>query len=131
MSPISSHRPSVTTTPKTNSPRLTEHVLLGLGGDPAFIVDLLGDLSEEYTYRADHYGAYAARLWYVREVVRSIPHLVWNAIRHGTPSARARLAASSLAVVVTFQFSHLRGSRATGPRRPSLSAQEWVRMGSS
>jgi hypothetical protein len=75
--------------------------LLALGGDPAFIADLLGDLSEEYTYRAEHDGVYAARFWYGREVVRSTPHLVWNAIRHGTPAARARLAASILAVAVT------------------------------
>ena len=99
---IPSHQRSVTTAPKTNSVLVAERVLLALGGEPAFIADLLGDLSEEYTYRAAHDGVYAARLWYVREMVRSTPHLVWSALRYGTPSARARLAASILAVVVTF-----------------------------
>jgi hypothetical protein len=102
MASFLSRPPSVTTTPKSKSALATERALLTLGGDPAFITDLLGDLSEEYTYRAAYDGVYAARLWYVREVARSIPHLVWNAMRHGTPSARARLAASILAVVATF-----------------------------
>jgi hypothetical protein len=102
MPSIHPRQPTIATAAKTNSALLTERVLLALGGEPAFIADLLGDLSEEYTYRAARDGVYAARLWYVREMVRSTPHLVWNAIRHGTPSARARLAASILAVVVTF-----------------------------
>ena len=102
MRSIPSRQPSVTSAQKTKSALVTERALLALGGDPAFITDLLGDLSEEYTYRAAHDGVYAARLWYIREVVRSTPHLVWNAMRHGTPSARARLAAWILAVVATF-----------------------------
>jgi hypothetical protein len=110
-----SHPPSVTTAPKTNSALVAERVLLALGGDPAFIADLLGDLSEEYTYRAAHDGVYAARLWYVREMVRSAPHLVWNAIRHGTPSARARVAASILAVVVTLSVLTVAWITRNGP----------------
>jgi hypothetical protein len=102
MRSLPSRQPSITTTPKTESALVTERALLALGGDPAFITDLLGDLSEEYTQRAAHGGVPAARFWYLLEMVRSTPHLVWNAIRHGTPSARARLAASILAVVVTF-----------------------------
>ena len=102
MRSIPSRQPSVTSAQKTKSALVTERALLALGGDPAFITDLLGDLSEEYTYRAAHDGVYTARLWYIREVVRSTPHLVWNAMRHGTPSARARLAAWILAVVATF-----------------------------
>jgi hypothetical protein len=98
---IPSRRSASAPAPKTNSALSTDRALLALGGDPAFIADLLGDLSEEYTYRAAHDGVYAARLWYVREVVRSSPHLVWNAIRHGTARARVRLAAYILAVVVS------------------------------
>jgi hypothetical protein len=115
MPSIPSRQPSGTTAPKTNSALLTDRALLALGGDPAFIADLLGDLNEEYTYRAEHDGVYAARLWYVREVVRSTPHLVWNAIRHGTPAARARLAASILAVVVTFSILTLAWLTRDGP----------------
>jgi hypothetical protein len=115
MPSISSRQPSGTTAPKTNSALVTDRALLALGGDPAFIADLLGDLSEEYTYRAAHDGVYAARMWYVREAVRSAPHLVWNAIRHGTPAARARLAASILAVAVTFSVLTLAWLTRNGP----------------
>jgi len=115
MRSIPSRAPSVTTAPKTKSALVTERALLALGGDPAFITDLLGDLSEEYTYRAAHDGVYAARLWYVREVVRSTPHLVWNAIRHGAPAARARLAGSILAVVVTLSVLTLAWLTRNGP----------------
>jgi len=115
MHPIPSRQPAIASAPKTNSALLSDRALLSLGGDPAFITDLLGDLSEEYAYRVVHDGIYAARLWYVREVVRSTPHLVWNAIRHGTPSARARLAASGLAVVVTFSVLTLAWATRNGP----------------
>jgi len=115
MRSIPSRQPSVTSAQKTKSALVTERALLALGGDPAFITDLLGDLSEEYTYRAAHDGVYAARLWYIREVVRSTPHLVWNAMRHGTPSARARLAASILAVVVSFSVLTLAWLTRNGP----------------
>jgi hypothetical protein len=110
-----SRQPSVTTAPKTKSARVTERALLALGGDPAFIADLLGDLSEEYTHRAAHDSIPAARFWYLREMLRSAPHLVWNAIRHGTPTARARLAASILAVVVTFSVLTLAWLTRNGP----------------
>jgi hypothetical protein len=115
MRSLPSPQASGTTTPKTNSALVTERALLALGGDPAFVSDLLGDLSEEYAYRAAHDGVYAAGLWYVREVVRSTPHLVWNAIRHGRPAARARLAASILAVTVTFSVLTLAWLTRNGP----------------
>jgi hypothetical protein len=115
MPSIPSRQPAVTTAPKTKSALITERALLALGGDPAFITDLLGDLSEEYTYRAEHDGIYAARFWYVREMLRSTQHLAWNAMRYGTPSARARLAASMLAVVVTFSVLTLAWLTRNGP----------------
>jgi hypothetical protein len=115
MRSIPSRQPSVTNAQKTKSAPLTERALLALGGDPAFITDLLGDLNEEYTCRAEHDGVYAARFWHLREMLRSTPHLVWNAIRHGTPSARARLAASILAVVVTFSVLTLAWLTRNGP----------------
>jgi hypothetical protein len=79
-----------------------DRALLALGGDPAFVADLLGDLSEEYAERIATDGIWFARLWYARELARSTPHLVWNAIRQGTPGARARLGASILAAMATF-----------------------------
>ena len=66
MRSLPSRHPSVTNAPKTKSALVTERALLALGGDPPFIADILGDLSEEYTYRAEHEGVYAARSWYVR-----------------------------------------------------------------
>jgi hypothetical protein len=115
MLPPPSRQLVLVTPPKTNSALLTDRALLALGGDPAFIADLLGDLSEEYTYRSAHDGVYAARLWYARELARSAPHLVWNAIRHGTPAARARLAASILAVVLTLSVLTLAWLTRNGP----------------
>jgi hypothetical protein len=100
---------------KTGSPRLAERVLLALGSDPDFITDLLGDLSEEYADRAASNGVWAARSWCACEVMRSTPHLVWNAIRHGTPSTRARLFASMLAIVVTLSLLTLAWLTRNGP----------------
>jgi hypothetical protein len=115
MRSLPSRQPSVTTAPKTKSALVTERALLALGGDPTFIADLLGDLSEEYTLRAAHDGVYAARFWYLREMVRSSPHLVWNAIRHGTASERARLAAYILAVVVSLSVLTIAWVTRNGP----------------
>jgi hypothetical protein len=92
-----------------------DRALLAIGGDPAFIADLLGDLSEEYAERAASDGIWSARLWYVRELTRSAPHLVWNAIRHGTPAARARLSASILAVLVTLSVITVAWLTRNGP----------------
>lgn len=78
-----------------------DRALLALGGDPAFVSDVLGDLREEYEHRLAHDGFLAAGLWYVREIARSTPHLIWSAVRHGSPAARARLAGCVLALVAT------------------------------
>jgi hypothetical protein len=115
MPPVHARQPGTATAPETKSRLLSDRALLALGGDPAFIADFLGDLREEYTYRAARYGVHSARWWYAREVLRSTPHLVWNAIRHGTPNARARLAASILAVVVAFSVLTLAWLTRKGP----------------
>jgi hypothetical protein len=94
---------------------LVDRTLLALGTDPAFIADLFGDLSEEYADRAEHDGIAAARWWYVREIVRSTPHVIWNAMRHGTPSARARLAAYMLAVVLSLSVLTIAWLTRNGP----------------
>jgi hypothetical protein len=115
MRSIPSRQPAIATAAKANSVLLTDRTLLALGGDPAFIADLLGDLSEEYADRAEGDGTCAAKWWYVRELVRSTPHLVWNAIRHGTPIARARLAAYILAVVVSLSVITIAWLTRNGP----------------
>lgn len=113
--PIPSHTRAIAPAPKTNSALRTDRALLALGSDPAFIADLLGDLSEEYAYRAARDGICAAKWWYVREMVRSTPHLVWSVIRHGTPSARTRLAAYILAIVVTLSVLTVAWLTRNGP----------------
>jgi len=115
MPPLPSRQPEIATAAKTNSALVTDRALLALGSDPAFIADLLGDLSEEYADRAARDGICAARLSYVSELVRSSPHLVWNAIRHGTPSARARLAAYILAVGVSLSVLTIAWLTRNGP----------------
>ena len=112
---IRSRQPAITTAAKTRSALLTEHTLLALGTDPGFIADLLGDLSEEYAHRAERDGIFAAKWWCVREMVRSTPHLLWNAMRHGTPRARARLAACMLAVVVSLSVLTIAWLTRNGP----------------
>ncbi len=82
---------------------LSERVLLALGADPVFIEAVLGDLAEEHAARAERDGVGVARLWYAREALRSAPFVVRNAMQHGSPRARARLAMTLavFAMVVT------------------------------
>ena len=115
MRSIPSRQPAITTAAKNRPALLVDRTLLSLGSDPAFIADLLGDLSEEFADRAERDGTAAARWWYVREIVRSTPHVIWNAIRHGTPSARARLAAYMLAVAVSLSLLTIAWLTRNGP----------------
>jgi hypothetical protein len=92
-----------------------DRALIALGCDARFIADLLGDLRQEYVDRAAHDGIVAAGLWYIREIVRSTPHLALSALRDGTPASRARLAASLLAVVVTLALATLAWVTRIGP----------------
>ncbi|MGZ8377129.1 MAG: hypothetical protein ACXW05_20495 [Gemmatirosa sp.] len=70
-----------------------EALLRALGADPAFVEAVLGDLAEECAERAARDGVRAARWWYVREAVRSAPHLVRSWRRHAGRHQRARVAA--------------------------------------
>ena len=89
MAPVPPRPPSRHTT----SPPAVERMLQALGADPAFAESVLGDLTEEYAMRAARDGRSAARLWYVREALRSAPHLVGSCIRHASWHRRARWAA--------------------------------------
>jgi hypothetical protein len=87
-----------------------ERLLRAIGADPQVVEDVLGDLTEEYASRIGREGAVMARTWYVREVVRSAPHLVVHALRraahrHPTRLAACLMAAVALpiAVVLTYQ----------------------------
>jgi hypothetical protein len=57
-------------------PRLIESSLQALGAEPQFRDDLLGDLAEELAMRAERDGRWSARLWYYREALRAVPHLL-------------------------------------------------------
>ena len=84
-------------------PPLAERLLLGIGAHPAFAEAVLGDLAEERARRRERNGATAARWWYIREAIRSVPYLAWNAVRKGGRAGRARVAAlvTTLALVPT------------------------------
>jgi hypothetical protein len=80
-----------------------ERMLRLLGVHRVFAEQVLGDLAESYEERAAQDGVAAARWWYAREMLRSAPHLLWSAVRDGSPLERARLAAclTGLALVAT------------------------------
>jgi hypothetical protein len=76
-----------------------ERLLSSLGARSSFADAVLGDLAEERARREAQHGTIAARWWYAREALRSAPHMVWNALRHGGPRGYARIA-GSLAVLL-------------------------------
>src|SRR4051794_16797389 len=81
-----------------------ERLLCNLGADPAFVEAVLGDLAEERAARTSTDGASAARLWYAREALRSMPHLVASAVRVSSWRRRATfmLCLAAVASVMTF-----------------------------
>jgi hypothetical protein len=74
-------------------PPLPERVLHTLGAHPSFADAVLGDLAEERARREAEQGILAARWWYACEMLRAVPHLLGNAMRHGGATGRARAAA--------------------------------------
>jgi hypothetical protein len=78
-----------------------ERLLLALGADPEFIDGVFGDIAEEHALRRAHDGPRAAAWWRTRELVRSMPHLVRSALRHGGPRAYARVAALAAIVALS------------------------------
>ena len=76
-----------------NPPPFAERLLLGLLTDPALADAVLGDLTEEWRTRVTRDGRMAATLWYWRQAIRTMPHLLrdWcvNATRR---DVRRRLA---------------------------------------
>lgn len=82
---------------------LSERLLQALGAHPSFAESVLGDLAEERARVAEEAGEAAARWWYLGEGMRSAPHLLWNALRHGGVRGRARAGAvlGVLALILT------------------------------
>ena len=106
--------------PKANVFSCTERILQNLGAHREFTDSILGDLAEQRANLAIAHGAAAAQRWYVREALRSTPHLLWNAVQYGGPLGRARVAAI-LAVVALAPVAILAAnlSSATARRRAS------------
>ena len=65
---------------------------IALGAHPDFVESVFGDLAEEFASRASHGGRMLASAWYVRETMRSAPHLLWSGLRNGTRRQRLRIA---------------------------------------
>jgi hypothetical protein len=63
-------------------PRRAERLLEVLGARPILLDAVLGDLSEEIETRIETQGVRAAQRWYLREVLRSAPHLVLDSWYH-------------------------------------------------
>lgn len=95
----------------------TETLLLSLGADPLLLEAVLGDLAEECATRSARDGMRAARWWYVREALRSTPHLLASAIRGASWRRRGAFAtgAATIAFAITLAASGLLG----GVRRPA------------
>lgn len=68
-----------------------ERALHFIGADPSLVDAVLGDLAEERVARTIADGARSARLWYVREALRSMPHLVASAVRGANGRRRTML----------------------------------------
>lgn len=80
----------------------SERFLCSIGIDADLIEAAVGDLAEEFADRAERDGARAARVWYAREVVRSMPHVILTALRRGGPRARLRLIACLATALLPF-----------------------------
>ena len=115
MRPVTTRQRAIMTGSSNATPPQLDRVLISLGCQPWFINDLLGDLRQEYTERATCDGRFAAALWYGSEILRSTPHLVWNAVRGGTPATRLRLAEYCLAGLATLSVATIAWVARDGP----------------
>ena len=91
-----------------------ERLLHSLGADPAFVDAVLGDLAEERAARIISDGTRSARLWYMREALRSMPHLVASAF-HGASGRRRTmlmLCLAAIALVATIAVRTVLNARA-------------------
>jgi len=96
-------------------PTTAERFLLALGADPDFLDGVLGDLAEEYAHRLDAHGRPAATTWWLGELVRSMPHLIRSALRHGGPRAYLRVGAIMLTLALSLAVVGLEIVRRNGP----------------
>ena len=101
-----------------------ERVLHSLGAHPSFADALLGDLAEERARRSRELGALSAELWWLREALRAVPHLLLNALRHGGALGRARAMAVIMAVAAVPTLATLALLRDPPPARLVVDGQD-------
>ena len=91
-----------------------ERLLHLLRADPAFVDAVLGDLAEEREARTISEGTRSARLWYAREALRSMPHLVASAFHGASGRRRAMLTLclAALALAMTLAVRSVLAGRA-------------------
>src|SRR5262245_21518467 len=95
--------------PTAQPATLTEETLIALGIDARVVSSTLGDLAEELAERSERDGFARARLWWVRETVRSLPHLARYGIMH---SHRTRIVLAATAAVLVTAVGVARGVHA-------------------
>lgn len=59
-------------------PRLPQRLLESVGADREFTDAVIGDMNEEFWLRREYDGPRAARRWYRRQALRSLPYFVRN-----------------------------------------------------
>jgi hypothetical protein len=70
--------------------------LIALGIDARVVNSVLGDLAEELAERSERDGFAKARLWWIRETIRSLPHLARHGIMYSHRSRIVFAAATAL-----------------------------------
>ena len=103
---------------------IAERALHSLGAHPSFAEALLGDLAEERARRSKEVGSASAELWYFREALRAVPHLLLNALRHGGALGRARAMVVLMAVAAVPALATLALLRDPPPARLVVDGQD-------
>lgn len=103
---------------------IAERMLQSLGAHPSFAEALLGDLAEERARRSKEVGSVSAEVWYLREALRAVPHLLLNALRHGGALGRARAMAVLMAAAAVPALATLALLRDPPPARLVVDGQD-------
>jgi len=87
---------------ETHPPRFGEALLESFGADVEFRDAIIGDLAQEHAQRVERYGERPARLWYYREALFAMPHLLRSALKNASfADARRMLNVAGLAYLST------------------------------
>jgi hypothetical protein len=88
--------------PKAEPATRIEKTLIALGIDARVVSSTLGDLAEELAERSERDGFVRARLWWVREAIRSLPHMARYGIMY---SHRTRVVFAATTVLLAIAAS--------------------------